>query len=180
TPAADASGRRRRTDRGPDRDRRSPRGRGARARLAADPPAGPRLRLRRLPVGAGRRLRGRPRRGPVGRRLRAEHQGPGRPPAPDRAGRADAWDACERGPGRRRDRARGRGRIVRDRGGGVTIRRGEPWGAPGRLPEGAPIARDDQELAELAATADEGTVVGLTGGDLHRTLGAPPPERLTS
>ena len=59
----------------------------------------------------------------------------------------------------------------------MTIRRGEPWGEPAVLPDDAPVARDDGELADLVAgAAASGTPlgpIGLLGGDLHRTLGAP-------
>jgi hypothetical protein len=57
----------------------------------------------------------------------------------------------------------------------VTIRKGEPWGQPGVLPPDAPVARSDAELARLIADAvlpdPSGTVVGLLGGDLCRTVG---------
>jgi hypothetical protein len=60
----------------------------------------------------------------------------------------------------------------------MTIRRGEPWGAPGPLADDAPVARTDGEVADLVAAAiAEGTTlpeVGLLGGDLHASLGSPP------
>ncbi len=52
----------------------------------------------------------------------------------------------------------------------MTIERGEDWGSPGSLPADAPIAGSDQELARLW-NPDEHRLVGLTGGDLHRTVG---------
>ncbi|MFZ4518897.1 MAG: hypothetical protein ACOYOP_10935 [Microthrixaceae bacterium] len=59
----------------------------------------------------------------------------------------------------------------------MTIRRGEDWGAPGPLAPGAPVAHTDTELAaHIERTRIEGgstPEVGLLGGDLHRTLGAP-------
>lgn len=64
----------------------------------------------------------------------------------------------------------------------MSIRRGEDWGAPGPLAPGAPVVDDDAGLAALLTGAPpSGTTgqrpppleVGLLGGDLHRTLGAP-------
>lgn len=59
----------------------------------------------------------------------------------------------------------------------MTIRKGEPWGAPGPLEPSAPVVADDRALSLLLeSTLHEGRElpeVGLTGGDLHRTLGAP-------
>jgi hypothetical protein len=52
----------------------------------------------------------------------------------------------------------------------VTIRKGEDWGIPGALPDGAPVAATDRELALLVQEDHE--VIGLTGGDLARTCGA--------
>jgi hypothetical protein len=66
----------------------------------------------------------------------------------------------------------------------VTVRKGEPWGAPGALPSGASIASSDRELALAASTVRRAgggaPTIGLASGDLHRTIGAPPPERMTS
>jgi YegS C-terminal NAD kinase beta sandwich-like domain len=60
----------------------------------------------------------------------------------------------------------------------VTIDRGRDWGRPAPLPPGVPLVRSDGELAALLAAAhDRGAPppeVGLLGGDLWRTLGAPP------
>ncbi len=59
----------------------------------------------------------------------------------------------------------------------MTIRRGEPWGAPGPLAADAPVAAGDGELADLVAAGLAAgrpvTEVGLLGGDLHTALGAP-------
>lgn len=71
----------------------------------------------------------------------------------------------------------------------MTIRAGEPWGEPLVLPRKAAVAQDDAELARLAnhllgvgadeplpdPATDRGArpVIGLVGGDLHRTLGSP-------
>ena len=58
----------------------------------------------------------------------------------------------------------------------MTVRKGEPWGAPGRLPEGAVLVHTDAEArrAVTAArrTGDDVPVLGLVGGDLARTCGA--------
>ncbi len=55
----------------------------------------------------------------------------------------------------------------------MSVRRGEDWGEPGELPAGAPVVSSDRDLAELAAGPDAPEVIGLVGGDLHRTLGGP-------
>lgn len=69
----------------------------------------------------------------------------------------------------------------------MTIRAGQPWGAPGSLAAGAPVVDSDAAAAAvLQARLDamdrasgtdlaEGALgeVGVLGGDLHRTLGAP-------
>lgn len=59
----------------------------------------------------------------------------------------------------------------------MTIRRGEDWGGPGPLAPGAPVVRTDADLAAHVERARRGggdtPEVGLLGGDLHRTLGAP-------
>jgi hypothetical protein len=59
----------------------------------------------------------------------------------------------------------------------VTIRRGEDWGEVGELGADDPVVGTDAALSawvheRLAGGAASGPV-GLTGGDLHRTLGAP-------
>lgn len=68
----------------------------------------------------------------------------------------------------------------------MTIRRGEEWGAPGRLAEGAPVVDGDAALAAAVAEAvlagRAGVVeAGLLGGDLCRTVsGSGRRDRLTS
>jgi hypothetical protein len=53
----------------------------------------------------------------------------------------------------------------------MTIRRGEPWGVEVPRPPDLTLAGSDRALA---ASAVDGPV-GLTGGDLFRSLGAPEP-----
>lgn len=57
----------------------------------------------------------------------------------------------------------------------MTVRRGEPWGAPGGLPEHGVVVRSDAEArAVVTAARRAGEPVpplGLLGGDLCRTLG---------
>ena len=68
----------------------------------------------------------------------------------------------------------------------MTIQPGSAWGEPGVLPAGAPIADSDETLGEVvvelmaAASADGSGAdrlplgpVGITGGSLWRTMGAP-------
>lgn len=59
----------------------------------------------------------------------------------------------------------------------MSIRRGQDWGTAGALAPDAPIVHDDHEArALLQAALDAGQPfgeLGLLGGDLHRTLGAP-------
>ena len=62
----------------------------------------------------------------------------------------------------------------------MPIARGEDWGVPGPLAPDAPVAPDDAGLvAALGAAAGRELPpgpppeVGLTGGDLHRSLGSP-------
>ena len=59
----------------------------------------------------------------------------------------------------------------------MTIRRGEDWGRPGTLGRDDPVVGSDAELSAWAhlRLVDGGTCgpVGLRGGDLYRTLGAP-------
>ena len=59
----------------------------------------------------------------------------------------------------------------------MTIQKGEQWGSPGPLAEDAPVVGEDRAAAmlvaaDLAAGRAPGEL-GLTGGDLHRSLGAP-------
>lgn len=51
----------------------------------------------------------------------------------------------------------------------MTIRRGEPWGSEVPRPADLPLAASDRALA-----AADGPI-GLTGGDVFRSLGSPPP-----
>lgn len=65
----------------------------------------------------------------------------------------------------------------------MGIRPREAWGQPGPLPAGSPVARSDAEvraIVESARRADRPLpAIGLLGGDLARTLGAPgDPDRL--
>ena len=58
----------------------------------------------------------------------------------------------------------------------MTIRKGEPWGGPGRLPPDGVVVRTDAE-ARRAITAARRSgagspTLGLLGGDLARTCGA--------
>jgi hypothetical protein len=59
----------------------------------------------------------------------------------------------------------------------VTIRRGQPWGANGRLAADAPIFDHDAALRTHVEAARRHRAslgeVGLVGGDLCRTLGGP-------
>ena len=57
----------------------------------------------------------------------------------------------------------------------MPISKGEPWGSPGALPDdGVVVASDAEAAAVLAAARRNGRpfpTLGLTGGDLCRTLG---------
>lgn len=59
----------------------------------------------------------------------------------------------------------------------MTIRKGEPWGAPGGLPGDGVVVRSDAEArAVLEQARRQGRpypALGLLGGDLCRTLGGP-------
>ena len=59
----------------------------------------------------------------------------------------------------------------------MPIAKGQDWGAPGKLPDDAPIFGSDAELSRAvqyaAAKGLPRPICGLTGGDLWRTLGAP-------
>lgn len=54
----------------------------------------------------------------------------------------------------------------------MTIRRGEEWGSAVPRPEGLRVAGSDRELAALTA-ADSHPPLGVGGGDLFGTVGAP-------
>lgn len=60
----------------------------------------------------------------------------------------------------------------------MPIAKGEDWGWSGRLPDGAPIATSDAEAAALidgdivsGAHVESPMTIGLSGGDMARTLG---------
>ncbi len=59
----------------------------------------------------------------------------------------------------------------------MTIRKGRDWGEPGALGPGAAVVDTDRAGARLLQAAlDAGAALpelGLVGGDLHRSLGAP-------
>lgn len=50
----------------------------------------------------------------------------------------------------------------------MPIAKGEEWGQAGKLPAGAPVASSDTEAASLVGTVE---AIGLSSGDLARTLG---------
>jgi hypothetical protein len=58
---------------------------------------------------------------------------------------------------------------------GVPIAKGQPWGAPGPLPEGGVVVRSDAEaravLEEARTDRRPYPALGLLGGDLCHTLG---------
>jgi hypothetical protein len=65
----------------------------------------------------------------------------------------------------------------------MTISKGSDWGAAGPLPDGSPVATDNASLRALVVAQRRGgpvVPIGLTGGDLHRTIGSPDPGRLSS
>ncbi|CAB4730856.1 unannotated protein [freshwater metagenome] len=59
----------------------------------------------------------------------------------------------------------------------MTIKKGESWGEPGELEDSGHVVASDIELAELLQSYRDSQqvapVIGLVGGSLHRTLGAP-------
>jgi hypothetical protein len=55
----------------------------------------------------------------------------------------------------------------------VTIRRGSEWGTPIERPVDLVVAGSDAELASLVASGTDDACLGVSGGDLHRSLGAP-------
>ncbi len=66
----------------------------------------------------------------------------------------------------------------------MTIRKGESWGEPGGLAPGSPVVDTDdgarRHLQRSWSSSDDrsGTPeIGILGGDLHRTLGAPRHDR---
>lgn len=67
----------------------------------------------------------------------------------------------------------------------MTVGKNTGWGTRGGLPEGAPVVASDAEARHLVESArrrgEAVPVMGLTGGDLARTVGASPEgERLRS
>ena len=62
----------------------------------------------------------------------------------------------------------------------MTIRKGESWGVPGGISPGSPVVGTDdgarRHLQQMWSSRDERSgppEVGIVGGDLHSTLGAP-------
>lgn len=57
----------------------------------------------------------------------------------------------------------------------MPIAKGQPWGAPGALPEGGVVVRSDAEARAVVEQArragDAVPALGLVGGDLCRTVG---------
>ena len=57
----------------------------------------------------------------------------------------------------------------------MPIAKGQPWGAPGALPEGGVVVRSDAEARAVVERArragDAVPALGLVGGDLCRTVG---------
>lgn len=51
----------------------------------------------------------------------------------------------------------------------MTIEKARPWGTPITVPEGFLVVSSDAELARLPG----GTPLSVTGGDVHRAIGAP-------
>jgi hypothetical protein len=59
----------------------------------------------------------------------------------------------------------------------VTIQRGAEWGTAIERPPELLVAGSDSELGRLVAGGRAAGAIGLSGGDLHRSLGSPPPSR---
>lgn len=59
----------------------------------------------------------------------------------------------------------------------MTVRKGEPWGESAKMPSGTPVANTDamaSRLFQVGRSQGKAKIeIGLTGGDLWRTLGAP-------
>lgn len=57
----------------------------------------------------------------------------------------------------------------------MSISKGSVWGRVGVLPQNARVATSNRHLSELirAVPLDGTFIVGLAGGDLHRTVGGP-------
>ncbi len=56
----------------------------------------------------------------------------------------------------------------------MTIKKGQEWGEPVTRPHGLAVVKSD---AELAAVDPDDCPVGLTGGDVFRSVGSPPPRQ---
>ena len=54
----------------------------------------------------------------------------------------------------------------------MTILKGSQWGEHGEFPADAPVAATNRELHRLVAAGER--LIGLTGGDLYRTVGGGP------
>jgi hypothetical protein len=59
----------------------------------------------------------------------------------------------------------------------MTIRKGEEWGVEVDRPADVAVLHSDAELADAVASGVQRPLT-VDGGDLHRTLGGPSPERL--
>jgi len=59
----------------------------------------------------------------------------------------------------------------------VTIQRGAEWGTPIERPPELVVAASDSELGALVTGRRAEGAIGLSGGDLHRSLGSPLPSR---
>ena len=59
----------------------------------------------------------------------------------------------------------------------MTIQRGAEWGTPIDRPPQLVVAASDSELGALVAGGRVAGSIGLSGGDLHRSLGSPSPSR---
>ncbi|MEO6653915.1 MAG: hypothetical protein ABIP17_14805 [Ilumatobacteraceae bacterium] len=55
----------------------------------------------------------------------------------------------------------------------MTIEKGRPWGIEATRPADLRILGSDWELADAVSSGDGGPI-GVSGGDLHRSLGSPP------
>jgi hypothetical protein len=56
----------------------------------------------------------------------------------------------------------------------MSIERGKPWGREVERPGNLVMATSDADAVRIASSGDE-RPIGLAGGDLHATLGAPKP-----
>jgi YegS C-terminal NAD kinase beta sandwich-like domain len=58
----------------------------------------------------------------------------------------------------------------------MTIRKGQPWGEPAERPADLFVAASDAELS-AALLGDLNRPIGVSAGDLHRSIGSPPDRR---